>query len=42
MEYSAAAALIAKIPKDRILNFMSRDGLLQWTASVRERQPRAA
>lgn len=42
MEYSAAAALIAKIPKERILNFMSRDALLQWTASVRERQPRAA
>jgi histidinol phosphatase-like PHP family hydrolase len=42
MEYSAAAALIAKIPKDRILNFMSRDELLAWTASVRERHSRAA
>jgi DNA polymerase (family 10) len=42
MEYSAAAALIAKIPKERVLNFMSCDELLEWTASVRERHSRAA
>ncbi len=36
MECSAAAALIAGIPRDRILNFMSRDELLGWVATVRE------
>lgn len=42
IEYSAAAALIAGIPRERILNFMSRDELLQWTAQVRQSQQRAA
>jgi histidinol phosphatase-like PHP family hydrolase len=42
MEFSAAAALIAGIPKDRILNFLSRDDLLAWVANLRERQQRAA
>lgn len=42
MEYSAAGALIASVPKDRILNFMSRDELLEWAASVRENQGLAA
>ncbi len=42
MEYSAAAALIAGIPKARVLNFMSRDELLGWAATVREMQGRAA
>jgi DNA polymerase (family 10) len=42
MEYSAAAALIAGVAKDRVLNFMSRDELLQWVASLREKTARAA
>lgn len=42
MAYSAAAALIAGVPKERILNFMSRDELLSWTASLREKRARAA
>ncbi len=42
MEYSAAAALIAGISRDRILNFLSRDELLKWAAGVRESQLRAA
>jgi histidinol phosphatase-like PHP family hydrolase len=29
-EFGLAAALAAKIPKDRILNFMGREDLLQW------------
>ena len=37
MEYSAAAALMAGISKDRILNFLTRDGLLAWARAVRER-----
>ena len=36
MEYSAAAALLAGVKRDRILNFMKRDELLEWVASVRE------
>jgi histidinol phosphatase-like PHP family hydrolase len=42
MEYSAAAALLAKIPQNRILNFMRPDELLSWAASVREAGRRAA
>ncbi len=42
MEYSAAAALIAGLRKDRVLNFMSRDELLDWATAVRERHGRAA
>src|SRR5207248_2577817 len=42
VEYSAAAALIAGIPRDRILNFMPLDELLQWASSIRERRRRAA
>ncbi len=42
IEYSAAAALRAGIRPDRILNFMSKDELLQWTAGVRENARRAA
>jgi histidinol phosphatase-like PHP family hydrolase len=37
MEYSAAAALVAGIKKDRILNFLSCDELLEWASGVRER-----
>jgi histidinol phosphatase-like PHP family hydrolase len=36
MEYSLAAALLAGIPPDRILNFLSTDELLQWAAGIRE------
>ncbi|PYY03411.1 MAG: hypothetical protein DMG64_07980 [Acidobacteria bacterium] len=36
MEYSAAAALQAGIPRDRILNFMGVDELLGWVQQVRE------
>ncbi len=36
-EYSAAAALMAKMTRDRILNFMSRDELFQWIVSLREK-----
>jgi len=42
MQYSAAAALIAGIPKDRILNFMPLDELMEWTSAVREHAPKAA
>jgi len=35
MEYSAAAALQAEIPRARILNFMTADELMSWVASVR-------
>jgi DNA polymerase (family 10) len=42
MEYSAAAALIAGMPRDRILNFLSRDELLEWAATVREQPGMAA
>ena len=37
MEYSAAAALLAGIPKDRILNFLSCDQLLAWAGDLRAR-----
>lgn len=36
IELGLAAALIAKIPADRIVNFMSLDLLKGWVASVRE------
>ena len=36
MEYSAAAALMAGIRADRILNFMPRDELALWVSSLRE------
>jgi histidinol phosphatase-like PHP family hydrolase len=35
MEYSAAAALLAGIKRDRILNFMTREQLLEWAQRVR-------
>ena len=37
MEYALAAALLAGIKRERILNFMHRDELLSWAANVRER-----
>jgi hypothetical protein len=35
MELSLAAALKAKIPADRIINFLSLDDLTSWIARVR-------
>jgi histidinol phosphatase-like PHP family hydrolase len=37
MPLGLAAALLAKIPDDRIVNFLSLDQLLAWVASVRAR-----
>jgi histidinol phosphatase-like PHP family hydrolase len=36
MEYALAAALLAGIKHDRILNFMPRDELLNWAANIRQ------
>ncbi|HEY4660309.1 MAG TPA: hypothetical protein VIG91_02335, partial [Terriglobales bacterium] len=36
MEYAVAAALLAGIKRERILNFMSREELLNWAANVRQ------
>lgn len=40
MEYALAAALLAGIKRDRILNYMSRDELLNWAAKVRHNNVR--
>jgi histidinol phosphatase-like PHP family hydrolase len=37
MEFSAAAALVAGIHRDRILNFMNKDQLLSWVEATRSR-----
>ncbi len=37
MEFAAASALRSGIPRERILNFLSREELLSWVESVRER-----
>ncbi|MBV9072052.1 MAG: hypothetical protein JOZ10_00350 [Acidobacteria bacterium] len=42
MEYAAAAALKAGIAQERILNFMTREELLHWSAEVRTKNSRAA
>jgi histidinol phosphatase-like PHP family hydrolase len=42
MEYAAAAALLAGVLPDRILNFMTRDELLSWARRVREQGRKAA
>jgi len=34
---AAASAMLAGIKRERILNFMTRDELLNWVTSVRER-----
>lgn len=39
MEYSLAAASLAGIPGDRILNFMTAPELRHWVATLRERDP---
>ena len=36
IEFAAASALRAGIARERILNFMSLDGLLTWVRTVRE------
>jgi len=35
MQYGLAAAVKARIPRDRILNFMDPDQLLKWAAERR-------
>jgi hypothetical protein len=35
MELSLAAACLAKIPPERVLNFMSATELMAWAARVR-------
>jgi DNA polymerase (family 10) len=35
MEFGLAAAIRAGIPQERILNFMSREDLLEWASRVR-------
>jgi len=42
MEYALAAALLAGIKSESILNFMSRDELLKWAAKVRHSNVRHA
>jgi histidinol phosphatase-like PHP family hydrolase len=39
MEYSLAAASLAGVPRDRILNFMTARELRQWVATLRDRDP---
>jgi hypothetical protein len=36
MEYSAASALLAGIPRERILNCMGREELLRWVRARRQ------
>ena len=36
MEFALAAASIAGIKRERILNFMTKSELLNWTASLRD------
>jgi len=40
MEYALAAALLAGIKRERILNFMPRDELLKWAANLRHSKVR--
>lgn len=42
MDYGLASAVKARVPEERILNFMGADELLDWAARVRERQRKAA
>jgi histidinol phosphatase-like PHP family hydrolase len=37
MDYSLAAAIVAGIPRERILNFMTVDALRAWVKNVRDR-----
>ena len=36
MEFSAASALLVGVKRERILNFMSADDLLEWVGKVRD------
>ena len=40
MEYGLASALLAGVKRDRILNFMTAEELLNWVGSVRQRSAR--
>ena len=40
MEFGLASAILAGVKRDRILNFMTAEQLLDWVASVRERSAR--
>jgi len=40
MEFGAAAALLAKVKRERILNFMTRDELLAWAGRLRAERER--
>lgn len=40
MEFGLASALLAGVKRDRILNFMTAEELLNWVGSVRERSAR--
>ncbi len=40
IEFGLAAACMAAIPRERILNFMDREALLAWVANVRKSQKR--
>jgi histidinol phosphatase-like PHP family hydrolase len=40
VDFGLAAAVVAKIPRERILNFMSRDRLLEWARALRSRSQR--
>jgi putative hydrolase len=39
IEFGLAAALKAKVDPERILNFMTREKLIEWAAALRDRQP---
>jgi hypothetical protein len=40
MEFGLASALLAGVKRDRIINFMTAEELLNWVGSVRERSAR--
>jgi hypothetical protein len=40
MEFGLASALLAGVKRERILNFMTAEELLDWVGSVRERSTR--
>ena len=40
IEFGLASAILAGVKRDRILNFMTAEQLLDWVASVRERSAR--
>jgi hypothetical protein len=40
MEFGAATALLAKVKRERILDFMTRDELLAWAGQLRAERER--